>query len=434
MSRLIYLSRAEKRVLERLVKRAQMDVSSVESEVKRIIEDVRTRGDRAIVDFYKKMYGIEIDVKVHTEEFEKAREMVSTEFIEALDYASRNIREFCRAQKPRSWFSEIRRGVYVGQIVKPIESVGVYIPGGRAAYPSTALMTVIPALEAGVERVVVTTPPDEKGGVNPYVLAALDFLGIREAYRVGGAHAVAAMAFGTETVPRVQKIVGPGGIWFTAAKAIARGMGFVDIDFIAGPSEVLVLADETADPEYIAYDLISQLEHDVSASAVLVTTSEALAKEVDRLMEELVNTVERGDIVRKAYSSYGAIVVAEDIDKAVEFVNEYAPEHLEVHVAPDKVASILSKVENAGSIFVGRYTPVALGDYVLGPNHVLPTGGYAKVRGGLSILDYLKMVDIAMVEPEALGDLAKYVHVLALSEGLVNHYKAVEVRLRKAPS
>jgi histidinol dehydrogenase len=432
MSKLIYLDRVDRSVLDKILRRAQLDISRVEGDVRKIIEDVKARGDKAIVEFYKKMYNVEIDVKVHPEEFEKAYEVVSRDFIEAVEYASSNIREFCRLQKPKSWIHEIRRGVYVGQLVRPVESVGIYVPGGRAAYPSTVLMTAIPALEAGVENIVVTTPPDERGLVNPHVLVALDLLGIRRVYRVGGAHAVAAMSFGTESVPRVQKIVGPGGIWFTAAKAIVRNMGVVDIDFIAGPSEVLVLADDTADPEYVAYDLISQLEHDVYASAVLVTTSENLAKRVDELMSKLVESVERSEIVKRAYSEYGAIIVARDIDQAVEFINEYAPEHLEIHVAPDTAFSVLSKIRNAGSIFIGKYTPVSLGDYILGPNHVLPTGGWAKFRGGLSVLDFLKFIDIAMVvDLNVLEEVAKYVRVLATSEGLTNHYKAVEVRLKK---
>jgi histidinol dehydrogenase len=431
MSNIIYLSKAHKTVLDKILKRAQLDISRIETDVKKIIEDVRARGDKAIVEFYKKIYNLEIDVKIHPEEFEKAHEVVSREFIEAVEYASSNIKEFYRLQKPKSWIQEIRKGIYVGQLVKPIESVGVYIPGGKASYPSTVLMTILPALEAGVEKIVVTTPPNEKGMVNPYVLATLDLVGVRNAYRVGGAHAVAAMAYGTESVPRVQKIVGPGGIWFTAAKAIVRNAGIVDIDFIAGPSEILILADETADPEYLAYDMISQLEHDIYASAVLVTTSEPLAKETAELMSRLLKNIERKEIVEKAYSEYGAVIVAEDMDKAIEFVDEYAPEHLEIHVAPDVIPSVLSKIKNAGSIFIGKYTPVPLGDYVLGPNHVLPTGGYAKFRGGLSILDFLKFIDIAMVEPKALESIAKYVQIFATCEGLTNHYKAVRIRLEK---
>jgi histidinol dehydrogenase len=427
MSKIIHLKKAEMESIERVLRRAQTDISKIEQDVRKIIEDVKTKGDIAIIEFYKKMLNIEIDVKIHEDEFEKARERVSREFIEALEFASDNIREFHRMQKPKPWIYEMRRGIYVGQIVRPIESVGVYIPGGKAAYPSTALMTVIPAMEAGVKRIVATTPPDNDGSINPHVLTALDFLGVKEAYRVGGAHAVAAMAFGTESVPKVNKIFGPGGIWFTAAKMLVRDS--VDIDFIAGPSEILILADETADPKYIALDLISQLEHDVSTSAVLVTTSEAIAEKVDRIMSELIEKVERAEIVKKAYGEYGAIVVASDLYEAVAFANEYAPEHLEIHVSPEKIMDVLSKVNNAGSIFVGKYAPVPLGDYVLGPNHVLPTGGWAKARGGLSILDYLKIIDVAYVEPSVLPELGKHLKVLAGFEGLVNHYKAVEARI-----
>jgi len=293
-------------------------------------------------------------------------------------------------------------------------------------------MTIIPAQVAGVNKVVVATPPAPDGSVDPHILVVLDYLGIREVFKVGGAHAVAALAFGTESIPRVEKIVGPGGLWFTAAKQIIREYADVDIDFLAGPSEILVIADETANPEFVARDMISQLEHDEAAAAILVTPSPSLAEKVKEIIENLVGRITRSNIVKKALETYSAIILTESLDEAIEFANDYAPEHLEIHVSSSLLFQVLLKVKNAGSIFLGEHSPVPLGDYVVGTNHVLPTGGWARKRGALGTLDYMKVIDVTYVaDPRTLEKLVSHLKEISLVEGLPNHYEAVKARLEE---
>ncbi|MGC8909966.1 MAG: histidinol dehydrogenase [Infirmifilum sp.] len=433
--RVVKLREADPGLLTRIKLRSRLDISGIRTSVEEIMKSVRERGDKAILEFYERFYGKRVleSLRVSENEFKKARSAVSERFIKAVEYAAKNIKRFHEEQKPKdSWFIEIERGVFIGQVTRPIESVGVYVPGGKAFYPSTALMTVIPAQVAGVSKIVATTPPAPDGSVDPHILVVLDYLGVREVFKVGGAHAVAALAFGTESVPRVEKITGPGGLWFTAAKQIIKEYTDVDIDFLAGPSEILVIADETADPEYVARDLISQLEHDEAAAAVLVTPSPSLAERVKEIVETLVEKIPRSDIVKKALEAYSAIVVTDSLDEAIEFANDYAPEHLEVHVSDSLLFQVLSRIKNAGSIFIGKYGPVPLGDYVVGTNHVLPTGGWAKKRGSLGALDFMKLIDVTYVaDPTSLEKLASHLKELSLVEGLPNHYEAVRARVSK---
>mgnify|MGYP000244580047 CR=1 FL=1 len=422
---------------EKILKRATIDITRIENRVREIIEDVKRRGDEAIIEFYEKFYGRKVlskeSIKVSKDEINEAYNKVSEEFIEAIKVSAKNIEKFHRSQLPRDlWFLEISPGILVGQIWRPIDSVGIYVPGGRAAYPSTVLMTVIPAKVARVPQITICTPPNPEGKINPYTLVALDIAGARDIYKVGGAHAIAAMAYGTKTIPRVRKVIGPGGIWTTAAKIILRDI--IDIEFIAGPTEIVILADESANPKYIARDLISQAEHDPNSSAILVTTSKEKAHEVSRLVNEIIKNCARREIVIQSLKNYGAILIANDLDEAIDFVNNYAPEHLELIIKEELILQTLNKIHNAGSIFIGNYTAVALGDYVLGTNHVLPTSMWAKRRGGLSILDFIKIIDIQYVNERGLYIVGKYGIIMAEAEGLINHAEAIKVRLENFES
>ena len=420
---------------KRILARSALNLELMKDKVAEIIEDVRKRGDAAILDFYRSFFGREVltqdNLRVSEEEVREAYEKVSDELIEALKIARKNIEAFHRSQLPREiWFTEVVSGVLVGQVWRPLDSVGIYVPGGKANYPSTALMLAIPARVVGVSRIVAMTPPRPDGSVSPPTLVALDLAGVKEVYKVGGAHAIAALAYGTQTIKKVRKVVGPGNIWVATAKHLLRGV--VDIDFIAGPSEVLILALEDAEPEYVVRDLIAQAEHDQLASAILVTTSPKLAKDVATRLEEVVREVPRSEIVRESLSNYGAILITEDLDEAIEFVNEYAPEHLEILTQDvSKAFSILSKVRNAGSIFIGNKTPVAMGDYITGTNHTLPTGGNATTRGSLSVFDYIKIIDVQIVNEEGIKTLGPHAITIANSEGLYNHAESIKVRLSK---
>lgn len=422
----------------RILARSALNLEVVKNKVVEIIEDVRKRGDEAILDFYRDFFGKEIltreNLRVSEEEIKEAYNKVSEDLINALKIAYRNIESFHRSQLPKeTWFIEVTSGVLVGQVWRPIDSVGIYVPGGKADYPSTALMLATPARVVGVPRIVAVTPPKPDGSISPATLVALDLAGVREIYRVGGAHAIAALAYGTQTIKKVRKIVGPGNIWVATAKHLLRGV--IDIEFIAGPSEVLILALDDAEPEYIARDLIAQAEHDQLASAVLVTTSLEVARKVITRLEELIHKIPRSEIVKEALNNYGAILIAEDLNEALEFVNEYAPEHLEILTNDmSKAFNILSKVRNAGSIFLGNDTPVAMGDYVTGTNHTLPTGGNAATRGSLSVFDYMKIIDVQIVSREGIEKLGPYAITIASSEGLYNHAESIKARLARRAS
>ncbi len=431
MSEIVEIWRASQlgREVRRKLFERGLRAEAVLREVREIIEDVKARGDEAIRDFYRSFYRIprETPIVIGEEEFEKALSEVSSRLTEALEEAASRIREVALKQLPPSLLLHDIGGALIGVAWRPVEKVGVYVPGGRAAYPSTALMTVVPALAAGVQEVVVATPPGGKGEANPAILAALSIAGVRKAYRVGGAHAAAAMAYGTETIPRVCKIIGPGGLWFTAAKLALTGV--VDIEFPAGPTELVVLADSSADPELVAYDMAAQAEHGPDSFIALISTSEEVAKEALSRLSKLVEKLPRGSMVKEALGKHGAAILADSIDEAIELVNEIAPEHLELLV--EDPWSIVSKVRNAGSISVGHATPPALVDYMLGSNHVLPTYGWAKARGGLTALDYMKPVYVSAVEnlPHHLYEKAA---LIAREEGLEAHAQSIEARVNTA--
>ncbi len=397
------------------------DLEDVYPLVRDIIEDVKSRGDEALRHYSKKFDGAAItDFRVGEEEFEDAVEDADSQVKKALKKAIENIRAFHERQPKDAWTWE-KPGATLGQVSRPIRRVGCYIPGGRAAYPSTVLMTVIPAQVAGVEEIACVTPPDIEGSANPLVLLACDILGVREVYKVGGAQGIAALAHGTGTVPRVDKIVGPGNVYVTAAKTLVSNR--VAIDFPAGPSEVLIIADETANPRYIAMDMLAQGEHDPQAKSLLVTTSEELGREVLENVrnEPMVRALDGQDV-------NFWVLVAENLEEALAFANNYAPEHLAIYTANPE--ALLEKINNAGSIFLGEYTPVALGDYASGTNHVLPTAGMAKVCSGLGVRDFLKTMSYQKFDRDALKELADVVITLAELEGLRAHAESVRRRLK----
>ncbi|MEM2961918.1 MAG: histidinol dehydrogenase [Candidatus Bathyarchaeia archaeon] len=421
--------------LEQLKRRSLMEISEISDKVMEIIDQVRRRGDEALKEYTLRFDGAEIkDLKVKDEEFERAKERLPSKVRGFLIHAARNIRRFHEAQRPcSSWFMEVDDGVILGQIATPIHSVGLYVPGGRGSFPSTALMAVIPAQVAGVEEIHICTPPKPDGEVDDATLVAADMLGVRNVYKVGGAQAIAAMAFGTQTIPRVDKIVGPGGIWIAAAKKLASIYSNVEIEFIAGPSENLILADESADPIYVAADLLIEPEHGSDSAGIVVTTSMRLAEEVQREVEKLIGELPDQPIPRRRFAvealgKYGAIIVCKDMDEAISFVNEYSVEHLEI-IAEDPF-HILKRVRNAGSIYLGEYSPSSVGCYAAGVNHILPTGQGARVHSSLSVDHFMKKTDFTFLDRKGLRSLRETVTGLAEYEGFPQHGKAVELRFR----
>jgi len=422
------LTRSEKR---KLINRGEATkLRRVTSQVHRIVSKVRQYGDAAVLEYTEKYDHIHLtskSLKVSPAELEDGLKQVPAYFVEALRAAANNITSFHRRLlPPEIWVEEIAPGIRLGRIRRPIDTIGVYIPGGRAVYPSTALMTIIPAKVAGVKRAVVCSPPSGNGEVNPAVLAALMVSGADEVYKVGGAQAIAAMAYGTETVPKVDKIVGPGNVYVAAAKTLVQNT--VEIDVQAGPSEILVFADGNANPEYVALDLISQAEHDPDSYAVLVTTSMEVCVRVRERLESLQRELKRSDIVRKSLEDNGAILLARGRDEALSFINDFAPEHLELMVEDPE--AYLPGVKNAGSIFLGSFSPVSVGDYATGANHVLPTGGKARCRSGLSVEDFFKVITIQELTMEGLSSLRGPVKTIAMMEGFDAHVRAIEERLR----
>lgn len=409
-----------------VLKRSEIDSKDVLYNVNNIINQVRSQGDQSLQYYTQKLDG----VKLKTFRVEKQRIMnsinqVDLKIIEALKKAASNIKKFHKAQLPPEWICNVDEGISAGQIVRPLDSVGCYIPGGRAVYPSSILMTVIPAKIAGVPQVICCTPPLKNGQVNEVVLAAAHIAGADEIYSVGGAQAIAAMAYGTESVPPVDKIVGPGNVYVTTAKKMVYGD--VDIDFPAGPSEVLIIADETSNPEYIVLDLLAQAEHDPNSAAVLITTSEDLIIAVEHRLQELINKAPRKEIIEESLQKYGLIILANSLEEAIEFSNSYAPEHLMINTS--NLEQVLSKIRNAGSIFLGELTPVAAGDYGSGTNHVLPTSGCARMHSGLSTESFLKKPTIQRITIEGLKNLKDVVIPLAEYEGLYNHAESFKKRL-----
>lgn len=410
-----------------LVKRSQIDVDDVLVSVQSIINEVKTHGDSALIKFTEKFDSVKLNtIKVSPEEIENSYQNLEPEIINSLKKASENIEKFHRSQLPTEWFQDVAPGIRAGQIIRPIESVGCYIPGGRAVYPSTILMTVIPAKIAGVERIVCCTPPQADGKIGDAVLVAADLAGADEIYKVGGAQAIAALAYGTEEIKKVNKIVGPGNIFVTGAKKLVYGE--VDIDFPAGPSEVLIIADETANSEYIAFDILAQAEHDPNASCVLVTTSSNLAHEVQGLVLQNIKYMERSNIIKESLDKYGKIILTKSSEESLDFTNEYAAEHLIIMTKDPEEK--LKSIKNAGSIFLGELTPVSAGDYGSGTNHVLPTAGCAKMYSGLSTESFLKKPTVQRLSREGLENLKDVVVPLAEYEGLFAHAESFKKRLK----
>jgi histidinol dehydrogenase len=411
-----------------LLLRGQADSSMVESKVKSIIEDVRKRGDWALYEYTEKFDGVKVkgDLKVGTREINKAVKGIPRRNLELLELAASRLAEFHKRQVRNSWFTVEENGTTLGQKITPLERVGIYVPGGKAAYPSTVLMNAIPAKVAGVDEVIMVTPPSKRG-INPYVLAAAAVAGVDWVYRVGGAQAVGALAYGTETIPRVDKIVGPGNIYVATAKRLV--FGTVGIDMVAGPSEILIINDGTGDPSCIAADLLSQAEHDELASSILVTTSGAMAKAVKREVSKQLKKLKRRKIADRSISRYGLIIVTRSLKEAVEVSNSIAPEHLELFV--EKPAELLGSIRNAGAVFLGKDTPEALGDYLAGPNHTLPTGGTARFSSPLGAEDFIKRSSVIGFTGEGLKALGPATERFAKLEGLEAHARSVSIRLGK---
>ncbi|MYL61925.1 histidinol dehydrogenase [Bacillus hwajinpoensis] len=391
-----------------------------------ILSQVKATGDEAVKENTKKFDGADLtELRVSTEEIERAYTDLTDELITTIRQAAKNIQTFHERQRRQSWFTTAEDGTMLGQKVTPLDSVGVYVPGGKAAYPSSVLMNVIPAIAAGVQRIAMVTPPDSNGNVPSGVLVAANEVGVTEIFKIGGAQAVAALAYGTETIAPVDKIVGPGNIFVALAKR--EVFGIVDIDMIAGPSEIVVLADEHANPAYVAADLLSQAEHDERASAVLVTTSSALAERVQEEVKQQLVDLPRAEIAATSIEDYGMIYVVDHLSEAVEAVNELAPEHLEIMV--EEPMTLLGKIRHAGAIFLGPYSSEPVGDYFAGPNHVLPTNGTARFSSPLSVDDFIKKSSVISYSKEALRQNGNSIVALAKLEGLDAHARAVELRL-----
>jgi histidinol dehydrogenase len=403
--------------------RASGGGQEVENRVRNILIDISKNGDRAVLKYTKAFDSLTTkSLKISPDEIERGSKMAKKEVVRALKTSAKRIKTFHEMQKEESWsFSE--GNALLGQVIRPLERVGVYVPGGKASYPSTVLMNVIPAQVAGVKEIALCVPTP-RGEINPYVMAAIKLLGLKEVYRIGGAQAVGAMAYGTETIKKVDKIVGPGNIYVAMAKKIV--FGEVDIDMIAGPSEILIIADVSANPTFIAADLLGQAEHDELASPVLMTTSKKLADTVSGELEKQISRLKRKEIARKSIDNYGAIIITKNIKDAVELSNSIAPEHLEIMT--QKHINILPLIKNAGAIFLGEWTPETLGDYSAGPNHTLPTGGTARFSSPLGVYDFIKRSSLLSFTKDGFIKLAKTVRTIASVEGLEAHEKTIRVR------
>lgn len=416
-----------KNLLEELLQRSPNSYGEYESRVNEIIENVRAKRDEAVFDYTKRFDGAQIcaeNILVTKDEIQKAYEQVDPSLLKVIRASLVNIRSFHEKQRQQSWFASEENGILLGQKITPLKTAGVYVPGGKAVYPSSVLMNIVPAKVAGVDRIIMTTPPDQNGDVCPSTLVAAKEAGADEIYKVGGAQAIAAMAFGTQSIPQVDKIVGPGNIYVALAKKAV--FGYVSIDSIAGPSEILVLADKTANPVYAAADLLSQAEHDEMASAILITTSMELAQKVSKETDRFLEKLSRKQIIQKSLDRYGYILVAESMDEAIQAANEIASEHLEI-LTKDPFET-MTKIRNAGAIFVGPYSSEPLGDYFAGPNHVLPTNGTARFFSALSVDDFIKKSSIISYSREALEPVYKDIVQFAQSEQLTAHANSIKVR------
>ncbi len=414
-------------ILENLLRRSPDQYGKYEAAVAEILKKVKAEGDAALFSYTKEFDKTEITAKtirVTDEEIREAYNLVDPALIDVIRKALRNITAFHEKQRQNSWFTSTEEGTLLGQKVTPLARVGIYVPGGKAAYPSSVLMNIVPARVAGVPEIVMTTPPGKNGKVNPATLVAAKEAGIEEIYKVGGAQAIGALAYGTESIKKVDKIAGPGNIFVALAKKAVYG--HVGIDSIAGPSEILVLADDTANPRYVAADLLSQAEHDELASAILITTSRELAEKVDAEVEGFVETLSRKDIIQKSLDNFGYILIADSMDDAIDTANAIASEHMEI--VTDNPFEVMMKVKNAGAIFIGEYSSEPLGDYFAGPNHILPTNGTARFFSPLSVDDFVKKSSLVYYSREALKGIHKDIIQFATSEQLTAHANSIAVR------
>ena len=419
-----------KDILENLLKRSPNNYGKFEAAVADILANVKEKGDEALFSYTKEFDKVEVTadtIRVTEAEIQEAYEAVDASLLEVIRKALVNIRSYHEKQRQNSWFTSTENGTMLGQKVTPLNRVGVYVPGGKAVYPSSVLMNIVPAKVAGVPHIVMTTPPGKDGKVNPSTLVAAKEAGADEIYKVGGAQAIGALAYGTASIPKVDKIVGPGNIFVALAKKAVYG--HVSIDSIAGPSEILVLADETANPHYVAADLLSQAEHDEMASAILITTSTELAQNVEKEIDGYLKVLSRREIIEKSLENFGYILIAEDMDEAIDAANEIASEHMEI--VTKNAFEVMMKVRNAGAIFIGEYSSEPLGDYFAGPNHVLPTNGTAKFFSALSVDDFIKKSSIVYYSREALRKIHKDIIQFATSEQLTAHANSIAVRFEE---
>lgn len=419
-----------KDILENLLKRSPNNYGKFEAAVADILANVKEKGDEALFSYTKEFDKVEVTpetIRVTEEEIEEAYKAVDASLLEVIRKALVNIRSYHEKQRQNSWFTSTENGTMLGQKVTPLNRVGVYVPGGKAVYPSSVLMNIVPAKVAGVSHIVMTTPPGKDGKVNPSTLVAAKEAGADEIYKVGGAQAIGALAYGTASIPKVDKIVGPGNIFVALAKKAVYG--HVSIDSIAGPSEILVLADETANAHYVAADLLSQAEHDEMASAILITTSTELAQNVEKEIEGYLKVLSRKEIIEKSLENFGYILIAEDMNEAIEAANEIASEHMEI--VTKNAFEVMMKVRNAGAIFIGKYSSEPLGDYFAGPNHVLPTNGTAKFFSALSVDDFIKKSSIVYYSKSALQEIHKDIIQFASSEQLTAHANSIAVRFEE---
>ncbi|OPX88341.1 MAG: Histidinol dehydrogenase [Pelotomaculum sp. PtaB.Bin104] len=417
--------------LERIMNRNNQEHEAIAAQVTGIIAAVKADGDSAVCRFSSRFGGVELspgELKVTPEEKEKAYQQVDNDFIAAIRLALNNITAFHRRQLRPSWFEPGGQGVILGQLVRPLNRVGIYVPGGKATYPSSVLMNAVPAKVAGVKEICMVSPPDIAGTINPYTLVAAAEAGVEEIYKMGGAQAIAALAYGTATVPKVDKITGPGNIYVTLAKQQVYGQ--VDIDMLAGPSEVLVIADDTANPVFAAADLLSQAEHDELSAVVLLTPSVELARRVQAEVNKQADLLPRQQIIQHSLSNHGVIVITEDLEQAFDLANRFAPEHLELMISDPFQG--LSRVENAGSVFLGHYSPEPVGDYLAGPNHVLPTGGTARFYSPLGVDTFMKKTSLISYTRLAIDEVGGDIIKLAEIEGLAAHANAVRLRMQKS--
>ncbi len=430
MKKIIINADNKKDILNTLLKRSTLNYGKYEEKVQKIVGDVKNNGDSALFSYTKEFDGFSLNkdnILVTKDEIKEAYKKVSPELVEILKEAAENIRAFHERQVRNTWIDTKPDGSILGQRMIPVEIAGTYAPGGKAAYPSSVLMNVIPATVAGVKKIILATPPAKDGSISPNTIVAADIAGVDEIYKMGGAQAIAAMAFGTDSVPKVDKITGPGNIFVALAKKNVYGN--VGIDSIAGPSEIVVLCDETANPKYVAADLLSQAEHDELASAILVTTDETMADKVKAEIDEFTKVLSRKDIIKASLDNFGFLIVTKDIEEAVSVVNDIASEHLEI--LTKNPFEVMTKVKNAGAIFLGEYSSEPLGDYFAGPNHILPTNGTSRFFSPLSVDDFVKKTSIISFSKEALSKVHEKIETFAESEGLTAHANSIKVRFDK---